>query len=243
MPLIRGHHSFDDHFTQIPNDWVRDNRLSLKSIGLLVQIMSHTVGWNMSIRSLAKVNGTGVDTIKTAVMELEQFGYLKRSAEQSRADDGSFADYVWVTSDPFQNPVTGKPVHGKLDTKNNNLKEDQIIKNSERTNVQKSEQDFLNFYMIYPKKVGKLAAQKAFARAAKRFGVEVILAGVNRLVNDPNLPELQYVPAPAVWLNQGRWDDAPYPPKKEQAKTRAQTNAEFIAKFKQQKEGAPNADN
>ena len=35
MPLIRGYHSFDDHFTQIPNSWLRDTRLSLKAIGLL----------------------------------------------------------------------------------------------------------------------------------------------------------------------------------------------------------------
>lgn len=214
MPLIRGHHSFDDHFTQIPNEWVRDSRLSLKSIGLLVQIMSHTPGWNMSIRSLAKVNGTGQGAIKSAVEELEQYGYLTRSENQQRNDDGSFADYVWTTSDPFQNPVTVKPVHRKQSTKNNSNKEEQDIKNNERTNARKFEREFLDFYVQYPKKVGRLAAQKAFDKAAKRFGVEVILAGVARFSADPNLPELQYIPAPAVWLNQGRWDDAPYPPRK-----------------------------
>ena len=97
MPLIRGHHSFDDHFAQIPNAWLRDSRLSLKAIGLLAQIMSHTPGWNMSIRALARANGTGQDTIKTAIMELEKHGYLTRSEKQKQNDDGTFADYDFVT--------------------------------------------------------------------------------------------------------------------------------------------------
>jgi len=117
MPLIRGHHSFDDHYTQIPNDWVRDSRLSLKAIGLLAQIMSHKPGWNLSIRSIARINETGVGTIKSAVEELEQFGYLQRSENQLHNEDGTFADYVWTTADPFQNPVTVKTAHGKQDTK------------------------------------------------------------------------------------------------------------------------------
>jgi len=117
MPLIRGHHSFDDHYTQIPNDWVRDSRISLKAIGLLAQIMSHNPGWNLSLRSIARINETGVGTIKSAVEELEQFGYLVRSKDQLHNEDGTFADYLWTTADPFQNPVTVKTAHGKQDTK------------------------------------------------------------------------------------------------------------------------------
>ena len=129
MPLIRGQHSFDDHYTQIPNAWVRDARLSFKARGLLSLLMSHTPGWNMSIRSIAKANGTGLDTVKSAVTELETLGYLVRSEEQQRDEKGSFADFVWTTTDPFQNPVTGKPVHGKQDTKKNILKENYLFKN------------------------------------------------------------------------------------------------------------------
>ncbi len=129
MPLIRGQHSFDDHYTQLPNAWVRDSRLSFKARGLLALLMSHSPGWNMSIRSIAKANGTGIDTVKSAVGELETLGYLVRSDEQQRDKKGSFADYVWTTTDPFQNPVTGKPVHGKQDTKKNILKENYLLKN------------------------------------------------------------------------------------------------------------------
>lgn len=128
MPLIRGHHSFDGQFTQIPNAWLRDTRLSLKAIGLLAQILSHEPGWSMSIRSLAKQNGTGLGMIKSAAEELEKAGYLKRSEYQNHNEDGTFAGFSWVTCDPssvdnsvdnpFQNrtPVP-KPQRGEIEHK------------------------------------------------------------------------------------------------------------------------------
>lgn len=142
MPLIRGHHSFDDHFTQIPNEWVRDSRLSLKAIGLLTQLMSHSPGWNMSISSLARFNKTGIDTIKTAVKELEVYGYLKRSTTQEHNPDGTFADYVWTTADPFQNPATALSVNAKQDTKKNILKEQQVKKNKQENKATKISDDW-----------------------------------------------------------------------------------------------------
>ena len=103
MPLIRGHHSFDDQFAQIPNAWLRDSRLSLKAIGLLAQIMTHVPGWNMSINSLSTRNNVGRDQIRTAIGELEEFGYLTR--EQSR-EDGRFSETIWRTSDPTDIPLS-----------------------------------------------------------------------------------------------------------------------------------------
>ena len=142
MPLIRGHHSFDDHFTQIPNEWVRDSRLSLKAIGLLTQLMSHSPGWNMSISSLARFNKTGIDTIKTAVKELETYGYLKRSMTQEHNPDGTFADFIWTTADPFQNPATALPASAKQDTKKNILKEEQVKKNKQENKASKIDESW-----------------------------------------------------------------------------------------------------
>jgi hypothetical protein len=149
MPLIRGHHTFDDHFTQIPNDWVRDSRLSLKAIGLLTQLMSHRPGWNMSISSLARFNKTGVRTIKSAVQELELNGYLVRSEKQEHNPDGTFADYVWTTADPLQNGVTAKSVDAKVHTKNTIPIEQQPIKNKQENTADDS---FDTFWSLYPKK-------------------------------------------------------------------------------------------
>jgi hypothetical protein len=73
-------------------------------------------------------------------------------------------------------------------------------------------QQFNQFWDIYPRKLGKGEARGAFAKALTKFGAEVILEGVRRFAEDPNLPAPQYVPRAATWLNQERWDDEPYQP-------------------------------
>ena len=197
MPLIRGHHTFDDHFTQIPNDWVRDSRLSLKAIGLLTQLMSHRPGWNMSISSLARFNKTGTDTIKSAVKELELLGYLTRSDKQEHNEDGTFADYVWTTADPFQNPATALSVNAKQDTKKTITKEEQPIKNKQE-NI--SSVDFEKFWNLYPKKVAKADALKAWNKATKRKTADELLK-LTKLYAEGKLPDITYIPYPASWLN------------------------------------------
>ena len=201
MPLIRGHHNFDDHFTQIPNDWVRDSRLTLKAIGLLTQLMSHRPGWNMSISSLARFNKTGVDTIKSAVKELELYGYLKRSEKQEHNEDGTFADYVWTTADPFQNPDTVKPASGKQDTKNTITKEQQPIKNKQEN----TDTGFDKFWELYPKKIAKADALKAWNKAIKTKTADELLK-VTKAYAESKLPDITYIPYPASWLNKGLYE-------------------------------------
>ena len=213
MPLIRGHHTFDDHFTQIPNDWVRDSRLTLKAIGLLTQLMSHRPGWNMSVSSLARFNKTGVDTIKSAVKELELYGYLTRSGKQEHNDDGTFADFVWTTADPFQNPDTVKTVNGKQDTKNTITKEQQPIKNKQEN----TDTGFDKFWELYPKRIAKSDALKAWNKAIKKKTANELI-GLTKAYSESKLPDMTYIPYPASWLNKGLYEavenDKPAPASK-----------------------------
>lgn len=136
MPLIRGNHEFDGQFTQIPNDWLRDGRLSLKARGLLAVLMSHSPGWSISISTLIAQNMEGRDALKAAVAELEEFGYLKR--EQAR-DAGKFSEAVWITNSPWvgkpltEKPLTEKPLTDNPQYKNNNIKNNNIKNTREST--------------------------------------------------------------------------------------------------------------
>lgn len=73
--------------------------------------------------------------------------------------------------------------------------------------------EFDEFWSHCPKKVGKDAARKAFDKARKRTDAATITAGMTRYATDPNLPERQFIPDPSTWLNAGRWDDEPLPPR------------------------------
>jgi hypothetical protein len=210
MPLIRGHHSFDDQFAQIPNSWLRDSRLSLKAIGLLAQIMTHVPGWNMSINSLAARNNVGRDQIRTAIGELEEFGYLTR--EQSR-EEGKFAETIWRTSDPSEKPLSDNPTSVNPTIKNTIPKEEQL-KNNERIIDAFENYHFREFWELYPKKVDKGAALRAFKKAVKTFDTKVILDGAKAYAEDPNLPEKRFIKNPATWLNAEAWDNPPLPERK-----------------------------
>lgn len=76
---------------------------------------------------------------------------------------------------------------------------------------EKPDSDFLEFYHIYPHKVGKDAAQKAYHRALKAKGVThaVLIDGAERLAaaHAAAGTEKRFIPHPATWLNGGRWKD------------------------------------
>jgi biotin operon repressor len=209
MPLIRGHHSFDDHFTQIPNDWLRDKRITLGAKGLLAQLLSHAPGWRISQESLGRDNGIGRDAIRTLINELLEAGYLMRSEERERGEKGYLGGYTYTTQDPTQdNPTQDNPLLKKNITKKNNLK------NNERIIENFQNYHFEEFWNNYPKKVDKGAALRAFRKAAKTQDLALVIEGSKRYAEDPNLPEKQFIKNPATWLNAEAWNNGPLPKRK-----------------------------
>jgi len=65
--------------------------------------------------------------------------------------------------------------------------------------------DFEAFWRAYPRKVGKLAAERAYGKARKLATAEELLAGVARY-RKPSYADWCH---PTTWLNQGRWLDEP----------------------------------
>lgn len=68
---------------------------------------------------------------------------------------------------------------------------------------------FTQFWKIYPHKVGKKDAEKAFGKAKKTVDFETLMAGLRAYAaKTDDRPWCN----PATWLNQGRWDDQPAEP-------------------------------
>jgi len=70
------------------------------------------------------------------------------------------------------------------------------------------DEHFEGFWAAYPRKIGKAAARRAWDKAMRVTTPDVIGAAL-RAAEWPEDP--QYIPHPATWLNQGRWDDQPAP--------------------------------
>ena len=79
------------------------------------------------------------------------------------------------------------------------------------TNPPISPKGFDDFWKAYPKKVGKGAALKAWDKANLNGKVQIVLDAVARQKtwHQWQKERGQYIPNPATWINQGRWEDQP----------------------------------
>lgn len=110
MGIRRTEMSFEGHYTTIPNAWLRDTRLSRRARGLLGELLSHRVGWHVSLASLRKHGPEGRDALRAAILELVDAGYLRRA--QSHGADGRFNEIEY----DLQDPAATLTVVGKSDT-------------------------------------------------------------------------------------------------------------------------------
>lgn len=140
--LIREALWFDDGFSQLPNTWLRDSKITNQARGLLVQIASHKAGFRISIASLVSYSLNGRDAIQTQLTELQRAGYLSRETFKS----GGLKRYRYRLCDPHspvdnhgqaafdlevkppvstypEKPYTGNPYTGKPSTENPDSKE------------------------------------------------------------------------------------------------------------------------
>ena len=70
-----------------------------------------------------------------------------------------------------------------------------------------TDEEFSTFWTLYPKKVGKGDARKAYKNARKRADAATIYAGLEAQAFLMAQKEKQYIPNPSTWLNQDRWED------------------------------------
>lgn len=77
--------------------------------------------------------------------------------------------------------------------------------------------DFEEFYKAYPRHIGKKAAWKAYLKSdiPQRL---VILVAIERQKRSQQWQDPKYIPHPATWLNQSRWEDEVEVDPKEQEK-------------------------
>lgn len=68
---------------------------------------------------------------------------------------------------------------------------------------------FATFWKLYPRKVGKAAAEKKFATKCKdQDTFELIIASTgDHIAHAWNLTEMNFIPHATTWLNQERWND------------------------------------
>ena len=136
----------DKGYTTMSNHHLNNKAISLKAKGLLSQMLSLPDNWDYTLRGLAFINKESLDAVRTAVLELEQQGYIVR--QQTRTAAGKLASIEYtiyerpqetpLRSDKpcLENPNTDNPMTGKPYTENpTQLNTNRIITKKQNTDL------------------------------------------------------------------------------------------------------------
>ena len=103
MAIIRVQHTKD--YTVMANFHLRDRNLSLKAKGVMSFMLSLPDAWDFSMEGLAICSKDGVDSVRSALKELEDSGYLVRS--RARDEKGKVGKAIY---DLYEKPALEKPI-------------------------------------------------------------------------------------------------------------------------------------
>ena len=92
------------NYTVMSNHHLQDKRLSLKAKGLLSYMLSLPDDWDYSLKGLTVGCKDGLDSVRTAVLELEEHGYVRR--QKVRNAKGQIIDYDYQV---YESPVEDAP--------------------------------------------------------------------------------------------------------------------------------------
>ena len=100
-------------FTVMSNYHLNDKTISLKAKGLLSQMLSLPESWDFTLRGLACINKESLDAIRTAVLELEEHGYITR--RQKRGENGKLSKIEYTI---YEQPQQKQPLSPRLENPN-----------------------------------------------------------------------------------------------------------------------------
>lgn len=142
-------------YTITPNFHQRDKTITLKAKGLLSQMFSLPDDWDYTLKGLAYINLEGIDSIRSAIRELEKAGYIIRTRvrdEQGRLRGTSYKVFATphlpesgsptLGNPTLDNPTQVKPVQAEP------TQEKPTQLNKDKTNTQKTITDSLTIDSI-----------------------------------------------------------------------------------------------
>jgi hypothetical protein len=201
-----------NNFTIIDNNLIYDNTITAKSKAVIIYLLSKPNEWNSSIKDVSNNFKDGYDSIKSALVELEEAYYLDR--KKMRQNDGTFLTEYNVYENKTQHPKnlnyiknaiqsgkstpiqSGKSTSGKstnnISTINNKIKK-----------LYKKEFEF--WYLTYNKRVTKKQATIYWDRNIKSEElIDRIMQHTRAYIQNT---EKKYRLDPLRYLRNEKWED------------------------------------
>ena len=122
-------------YVVMSNRHFREKQMSLKAKGLLSEMLSLPDDWDYSIAGLAAINKESVTSIKSALAELQDFGYLIIAKIYPDKSSSGRIEYVYNVYEYPQNQVENRMQY-------NNKKQNINNKNINKQNIKDRVEEF-----------------------------------------------------------------------------------------------------
>ncbi|MGK8294044.1 conserved phage C-terminal domain-containing protein [Staphylococcus arlettae] len=207
----------DGDFVLVHKKFIYDPKLSARSKGVLLYLLSRPNDWQIYTSEIQKHMTDGIKSVNSAVKELMGAGYIKRTLK--RSEKGTFKGYEYLvyeipTEMPFaENGQTenglaenGQTENRQRHTTNNNSTNNDLTNNNNTNNdsntsaTNVTRERFEEWWKLYDKKLDKKKAFSLFKSALKEHGYETIMSGTREYLK--TITNKQYQKYPKTFLSQ-----------------------------------------
>jgi hypothetical protein len=164
-----------------------------------------------SISTLARYANASERSVKRDIQELVQLGELKVELQNAPTRQQYKTNLYWITISSgvtdsasgvtdwvSRGDSSGKSGVTPVGTQNINI----TIK---EPSLKSDLDSFETFWLLYPKKVAKADAVKAWKQVLKKKTADEMIA-LTKAYSESKLPDMTYIPYPASWLNKGLYE-------------------------------------
>lgn len=192
--------------------FAQDKQLSTGQIALWHALMyiNNKVAWAewFTVANISLEINTGLSRqgIIKARNVLKQYGLIDFRSNGTRATSYTIRSIADSVQDSVQDSIQVGVQDGSALNKQDKTRQDKKRKNTKKENPA----GFDRFWQAYPRKDGKANALKSWRKISPDEALlETIIDAVTRQKQGPNWQKEggKYIPFPATWLNQRRWED------------------------------------
>ena len=165
-----------------------------------------------SLARLCKVTEMGKTALVGHLDTLEKLGLIERLRKYDNNGAFKSTDYVLTLKDDTLVRNTDNPCSDFAPPLVRNANTNLVSNNLGSKPYTSSKDDEVNYYFdqlweMYPRKVGKGQARKAYVTASKKIDFFDLLPKLEAYVSTLDGKDKQYMPHLATWLNGERWAD------------------------------------
>ena len=136
--------------------------------------------------------------------EMKKLAFRLRVSEKQAISIVSQLDH-WLIQDDI-NVISDRYQDDSLEIETETYREEKETETDTRSKKPRSA-EFDKFWMVYPRKVNKGLAMKAWEKAASKAAPALIIAAVEAWKVSKDFPDPDFIPHPSSWLNGERWSD------------------------------------